>query len=668
MTSSVDAIFEMSPQPRIGALPSSLPALSRQGTGQTQKDGQGSSSGSPDHKASNMARTDADGFLATNTSACFLVVGGDIKGHGYNDTDADVIAIPCVGASSGTWERAPFHADSFDQSANECAGGEPLDTPGISTHAAAGTKYKVSPNTLPTSWIRQGIRKEASIARIILYRHRQLQEGYSLDDAANDLLEQLLEMRAGLDQARPFFLVCHSIGGLVAKLALVKANQVDEFKPLIYACHGISFFGKKPPCPFQVSGADALPYQATPHRGSSYLSMPKLRNSIKDLLYLERPLPLSITEELRLGYKPLLEIHERFLHIVSEMRVWTFCETGDSQLSGLATAGHDEVDFSAPIVSIKSSLCNNRGEQVYSLESNHADCASFGLRNVRIMHAYLQNLGDAIRKARDISKKCKHHPLELNDNVKVELIGFYEDPDDTTDRDIRLYIAKHNLGHFLEIGPERCLKERLETGAKRPLQLSDAQQRPPSSAAHGDSFAPFGIINDRLQDFRQRISRSRGLSVSQSMHVETHLHDSGNLSNHDPERTPKIVLESQQAMSDESSSLSGVDQPTSGHGSSPHQNQIARTGLGNNLLGRHQAVTSAGELEDDKHVASASYMPYSLSHNSSFTSSQSEPKTSRPVDFQETTTGFSRPDPDKRRIVWIHLPFNNPYWVKVSSR
>ena len=43
---------------------------------------------------------------------------------------------------------------------------------------------------------------------------------------------------------RPFFLICHSTGGLVAKYALILAAQGTQEDKLVAAdCFGISFFG-----------------------------------------------------------------------------------------------------------------------------------------------------------------------------------------------------------------------------------------------------------------------------------------------------------------------------------------------------------------------------------------------------------------------------------------
>ena len=74
--------------------------------------------------------------------------------------------------------------------------------------------------------------------------------------------------------------------------------------------------------------------------------MPNLRESIQELLYLEKPLPASLTRELALGYKPTLKLHDQFTDIASEIRIWTFYETVDSTLSVQPiTQGGPELDF-----------------------------------------------------------------------------------------------------------------------------------------------------------------------------------------------------------------------------------------------------------------------------------------------------------------------------------
>lgn len=45
------------------------------------------------------------------------------------------------------------------------------------------------------SWVRLGIRKEASKARVLMYEHREIVEGTTLNVLAEDLLREVLEIR-----------------------------------------------------------------------------------------------------------------------------------------------------------------------------------------------------------------------------------------------------------------------------------------------------------------------------------------------------------------------------------------------------------------------------------------------------------------------------------------
>ena len=175
----------------------------------------------------------------------FAHIDGDAGGgHGYNDTEVDIVAVPCIGASPvDTWARDPLRDGYFDVTSPIARGKYQTirELPGRAI--LSPTINRPLPKASPI-WIRQGIRKEINKARVMLYRHRELTEGYTLSQAADDLLEQLSQIRAGLPSSRPIFFICHSIGGLVAKLALVKASKIEELRPLVFDCHGMTFFGR----------------------------------------------------------------------------------------------------------------------------------------------------------------------------------------------------------------------------------------------------------------------------------------------------------------------------------------------------------------------------------------------------------------------------------------
>ncbi|KAI0865927.1 hypothetical protein F4860DRAFT_200414 [Xylaria cubensis] len=574
----------------------------------------------------------------------FEHIDGEIGGPGYNETTVDIIAVPCIGASPiDTWARVSEGYFEFPQTS---------ELPGSSV--LTPTIKRVLPNANHL-WINQGIRKEVSKARVMLYRHRRMDEDMTIEKAADDLIQQVMNIRSDLKKARPIFFVCHSIGGLVVKSALVKAKRHEELRTLVYACHGITFF-------------------ATPHRGSSYLSMSHLRESIQHLLFLERPLPRSITDELRLGYRPLLKLHDAFTDIASELRLWTFYETVDSQLSGLGISDNDEVHFSAPITSIKSGLIGSRAEQALSLESDHAHCASFGPQNLQIMHSYLYDLGEAVRKAEYLSTNFVHTSMKLSSKVRVETIGFYDDPDSEMDHSIRLYVSKHYLNEFLEKGPEFCLQERLNTIAPKTYKKVLPPSRRPATSPSGASRAASILSN--VQEFGQRLlgtSHSNDEAHGPERNVPTESSPEIVVTSHTPRRPSLAGASSEPLPSvdvspgrsrgltvpslatpgfiqpfgrrNSESFRSSIDEAV-GTFSEPNTSDVALTNLES-----HQQIDRADPAdEEDEGVDS--------------TRKSRREHVRRASTWREFTAGFSRPNPSKRKFMWIHLPFNNPHWVK----
>ncbi|KAF3008321.1 hypothetical protein E8E14_007234 [Neopestalotiopsis sp. 37M] len=586
----------------------------------------------------------------------FHLIDGDVNGPGYNETTVDIIAVPCPGASPiDTWTRDPLSDGYFNVSDPEQYP-TARQLPGSSILSPAINRHLPRAKDL---WILQGVRTEISTARVLLYRHDDLSDGVTLDQMADDLLRHLCRLREDHGKARPIFFVAHSIGGLVVKQALVKASSTEKLRWIVFNCHGTTFF-------------------ATPHRGSSYLSMPNLRDSIEHLLYLSRPLPRSISDELRLNHRPLLKLHERFMDIASEMNIWTFYETIDSQLSGLGLSDFDEVHFSAPLASIKSSLVGSRHEQAFSLESEHAKCASFGPKNTRIMESYLEDLHQAVIKAHKLSADA-HTPLHLSEHVKLELIGFYDDPDPDSVSDVRLYVSKHKLNEFLEKGPERCLSERLNTRATKPRHASirPASRTRPTSVG-GLSHLGAGALGiwSNVQDFGQRMlqgTRSQSDNASDSLEqvegpqivVTSHaqrptLGDTRSAASEPanvPSRRSRGLTVPALATPDFRTPSSRESSPGRGTDSDKTSRTLSEP-IGSDVSPRNTAgtVPLAEQLAGDA-------PPYFDDKEYDSSSRHQGHRSSRASALEDLTAGFSRPDPSKRKFMWIHLPYTNPHWT-----
>lgn len=103
-------------------------------------------------------------------------------------------------------------------------------------------------------WLRDSLPAHVPNARIMAYGYdaavRPSQTLMHLHDFAQDLLDRLVMARSGEGAKRPLLFVCHSLGGLVVKQALVMAAlSKSQYGSIVESASGIAFFG-------------------TPHRGS----------------------------------------------------------------------------------------------------------------------------------------------------------------------------------------------------------------------------------------------------------------------------------------------------------------------------------------------------------------------------------------------------------------
>ncbi|OLN89348.1 hypothetical protein CCHL11_08997 [Colletotrichum chlorophyti] len=342
-------------------------------------------------------------------------------------------------------------------------------------------------------------------------------------------------------------------------------------------------------------------------------------------------------------------MHEEFSKIASELRIWTFYETIDSKLSGSGSTSRGrakEVRFGAPIASIKSSLLGVRQERVFSLDSDHANCASFGQGNTETMASYLHELAAAVKKATDLSAQYAHTPLNLKAHVKVEIIGFYEDPDAEMESAMRLYFTKLNLQEFLKKGPERCLEERLR---KTPLQPhSDPPQ--PVHEDSNQSNPGLGIISG-INQVGQKILRPHSDSSSRSKTSDSDSQGSPPIVVHRPSMAegsnsmPVDTLRRMQSLKVPALSAPGFNRPSSrGSNAGSTQSDPSDLELSPRQFGPEAAGVEKSQTEP---------------------SSRRENRMSRGSALEHLTAGFSRPEPGKRSFMWVHTPFTNPSWVKV---
>lgn len=145
----------------------------------------------------------------------------------HDKTTVDIVAVPCPGGH-------PFRSWNRDGLMSRYYGA-------LSMRDA---EVKEGADRPSPSWIRQGIRREADRARILLYEHPEIGGGTTLSVLADALLQDLQQLRAREGQERPVLFIGHSIGGLVVKMALAKAGKDGRHGNILRECYGVAFFGE----------------------------------------------------------------------------------------------------------------------------------------------------------------------------------------------------------------------------------------------------------------------------------------------------------------------------------------------------------------------------------------------------------------------------------------
>ncbi|KAF4595977.1 ankyrin repeat protein [Ophiocordyceps camponoti-floridani] len=545
----------------------------------------------------------------------------------YDETTVDVVTVPCPGADGlQSWSRDGLVGRYFGAPSMRDA--EAL----TARHGAASGP----------SWVRQGIRREAPRARILLYAHPPLMAGSTLADLADDLLQELRALRTGEAAERPLVFIAHSIGGLVVKMALTKAARHDRYESVLRECYGVAFFG-------------------TPHQGSGYFAMPGLASSIQSLLRLSAPLPASMTESLRVGNDELLRADDDFKAISNDMRIWTFYETIESRFAAPEPRA-DDVYFTAPLTSSKSAILGMRQESILALQSDHANMASFGRHNGRVLHLFLRQLASLIGRA-DMALRhaaddaAARWSLDLEHKVSVEVHGFFDDTD--SESTIRAWSTRLPLCDFLAKGPLTCLSERLN-------EVDDADA---DAVAH----VPEPVMT---------VGNALGLGVHQpgplfSPHLYPTDAKRGPMAPSPRAASPPATVRSSPPTRPSSLVRADLEQDLAvDRLSPPLRPRIGRAisrsfsdGFSRIEYREFVAMSprsrSALDDQDDDIEASPRLPDALVAIRKAVNMTGIKGRVMSPTNaVKKAPAGFAKPDVKARRFVWVHVPYNNPTWVK----
>ncbi|KAF4970848.1 hypothetical protein FSARC_2214 [Fusarium sarcochroum] len=572
----------------------------------------------------------------------------------HDQTTVDIVTVPCPGADPlRTWSRDGLMGRYFGA---------------LAMRDAEGSVLADSDRPAP-SWVRQGIRREADRARILLYEHPSTADGMTLSSLADALLDELEKLRKREKQTRPVVFVGHSIGGIIVKMVMTKASRDASFEGIYRQCYGAAFFG-------------------TPHQGSSYFAMPSLAAGIQNLLQLSAPLPTSVTDDLRVGNSLLLRLDDDFKSISHDFRIWTMYETIDSRLAGSS----GDVYFTAPLTSIKSAILGMRQETILPLQSDHANIASFGRHNVHTMRLFLKQLSALIGRADEYSREDGNWSLNLEQRINIEVHGFFEDSPGTMEGStIRAWSTRLPLRDFLRKGPEECLAERLNEieavdegrflrnrgkttmlpterreskvisneAAKNPLGITQEgsfQASPPASPIIRpvDAAAKTRSESAPQAIFRTPATPLSPVAISPPTHYST------------PMRRPSPLI---RANFDQDLAVDRLSPPPRGRmGRSLSRSASLGTQASQYEyrdfppFSQRSRSTFDGFSDDDDGIEASPRLPEAVIAIRK-AANDGERRASETVIVDEVPVAFAKPQVEARKFLWVHLPYNNPSWV-----
>ena len=167
-----------------------------------------------------------------------------------------------------------------------------------------------------------------------------------------EIAKQLLSLLAlyGQKQAvkRPLIFICHSIGGLVVKRALIEAHSHHSasISNVYRYTSGIMFFG-------------------TPHRGSSLASSGLILQKILRVAPGKLPVNQDILRQVQLDSEALNEIYQRFFLVAGEsLLIGSFYETQPTKRLGIITVR-------------SSAILNIQSEVDVALDTTHVRLCKF---------------------------------------------------------------------------------------------------------------------------------------------------------------------------------------------------------------------------------------------------------------------------------------------------
>ena len=189
----------------------------------------------------------------------------------------------------------------------------------VAVHGLQGDAFKTWEDENGSLWLRDFLPKELPSAHIMTFGYDSTvafsKSVAEIEDKALDLLNRLGAERAvsknAASKAIPIIFICHSLGGILVKKAIVLAHErcsIPEFEDIANHTMAIAFMG-------------------VPHKGSSSAWWGNLAANILNGVSIGTSTNTRLIADLRKNSSNLLNVSTQFVHRSQGLKIYTFYET-----------------------------------------------------------------------------------------------------------------------------------------------------------------------------------------------------------------------------------------------------------------------------------------------------------------------------------------------------
>lgn len=183
----------------------------------------------------------------------------------------------------------------------------------VAVHGLGGDAFNTWTASNGKLWLRDFLPKQIPTARIMTFGYDSSwflsKSVMGIPDFASDLLFRLKSHRRTIQQqSRPIVFICHSLGGIIVKKAIVLAHERSEtYGGLLSEIKGVVFMG-------------------TPHRGSYVATWGQILASIPNTLTLGTTVKKEFMKTLSANSRELQDISHSFVQRGRALRLFSFYE------------------------------------------------------------------------------------------------------------------------------------------------------------------------------------------------------------------------------------------------------------------------------------------------------------------------------------------------------